>query len=204
MRRRRPARFPGAGGAFLAEADMTDALDPDRLSAAHALYLEGKASVASIATSLGLTTGAFYRLRLRDGWPTRPNPIVARQSTPPAFQQDSASAAWDKPPPPAQAPAGEDDAQLTDRLERALAREVSSFEADADPQAAPAGRNVRILASLVKTLAELRKLEAAPKSKRRKGQMHDGQAQRPPRDLATLREDIAQRLAEFRRSRSTS
>lgn len=182
---------------------MTDALDPDRLSAAHALYLEGAASVASIATSLGLTTGAFYRLRLREGWPTRPNPVVARQTPPPVSQHDDAPAP-DKQPPPVQAPAGEDDAQLTDRLERALAREVSSFEAEADPQAAPAGRNVRILASLVKTLAELRKLEAAPKSKRRKGQMHDGQAQRPPRDLATLREDIAQRLAEFRRSRSTS
>jgi hypothetical protein len=181
---------------------MPETLDPDRLREAHKLYLDGAASVASIAASLGLNTSAFYRLRQREGWPPRPNPILARRkpaaASPPAAPDDRPPA-----PPCAETPPIEDAAELTDRLERALAREVASFEAGAEPEAAPAGRNARILASLVKTLAELRKLEAAPKTKRRQGQTHDGEAKRPPRDLAALREDLARKLAEFRRSRET-
>jgi hypothetical protein len=128
----------------------------------------------------------------------RPSPIK------PAIQAPAPAAPTGGPPPAALPPDGDSDAQLTDRLERALAREVASFETSADPEASPDGRNARILASLVKTLAELRKLEAAPKSKRRQGQANDGETGRPPRDLAALREDLARKLAEFRRGRETS
>ena len=177
-----------------------DDIDAAALARAREIYFAGTATVAEIAAELGLDARGFVRLRTREGWPLRQRSKVAarRKAKPSRVKSVPKRTRPESPPQPPGPPA--DPAQLEQRLADAVSRELATFEGG-EGRAPRTDRNARILSSLAKTLAELRKLEATPKPKGRKGQEPHGPVDPPPRDVAALRADIARRLAEYRRSR---
>lgn len=151
------------------------------LAKARALYDEGATPLSKIAASLGLSAGAFRALRKREDWPPR-----------------------GAPQPPAGAPVRCDDALDTEALEkrlaRALRREIARAESEIENAVHPgAERKARILGLLVKTLGDLRRLGSPDKAQAQKAS--DDRDEKPdeaPRDLATLREALAERLERLR------
>ncbi len=185
-----------------------DDIDPGALEQARRLYMDGGASVADIAATLNLDARRFYELRRARGWPLRkPQPAASRRkgaAPKPKRPARSPSRPVAPPPPVTQDVSAPpvDSGELERRLAHAVSRELATFEGRAPDSATGTDRNARILSSLARTLAELRKLEAAPAGRgKRQGQPHAGQPERPPRDLATLREELARKLAEYRQSR---
>lgn len=177
-----------------------------RLKRARALYDAGEAPLKTIAAELRIGEDSFRRLRKRQAWPPRP-----RTARPPDTCDASAS-----PPAAPEAEAGDeriDRASTRRRLVRAIRREIVRVESQLDAVASPgAERRSRILASLAKTLAELRRLDE-PKTHTRgeAGDDRQGDASRtedapgeqpPPRDLAALRQALVDRLEELRGRRN--
>lgn len=148
------------------------------LARARALYDEGRAPLKEIARQLRLSDAAFRALRQRDAWPPR-------------------RAAAPVPAPPETAPEEPFDAQaLERRLARALRREIARAESEIENASHPgAERKARILGLLVKTLADLRRLDAD----KTKG---SDETDDPPRDLAALRQALVDRLEALRGKRS--
>lgn len=181
-------------------------------SEARALYDSG-APVAHVAKALGMSVDAFRRWRQKQGWPMRPSPIVRkRPATTPApkvraaRKRKSTKSPKSPTPPPAitaegLAPDNADDPpvhlpdmrrRVGDRTQSELAKvhRLLSSGTTEDVE-----RNARILASLVKTLAELRRLEALDPLAGAPTHAAEGQdEERPPRDLATLRDELARAL----------
>ncbi len=98
---------------------------------------------------------------------------------------------------------------LSRRVEAAVRRELAGIEKrlGTDADAASAERNARVLASLVKSLAELGRIDAARNEtggagNESKGGDAETQDERPPRDLAELREELAARLDRLRAERA--
>lgn len=84
---------------------------------------------------------------------------------------------------------------LRRQLEGRLHREISSAGSRlASASDAAAERAARTLASLVKSLAELRRLESLDPSTAGQTGDADARDERPPRDLDTLREELARAL----------
>ena len=160
-------------------------------SEARALYDSG-APVAHVAKALGLSADAFRRLRQKQGWPMRPSPIVRRSSAPPPAPtmqpDDPTTETADDPPvnlPDVRRRVGDAAQSELAKVHRLLA---SGKTEDVE-------RNARLLASLVKTLAELRRLEALDPLAGAPTPAAEGQDdERPPRDLATLRDELARAL----------
>ena len=161
-------------------------------------------SLASIAAGLGISQTTLRRRRLRWGWPERPaaggveadQRPVRKAAKPVAAAEDAA--------------VGVDTRGLSRRVEAAVRRELSGLEkrltGSADP--AEAERNARVLASLVKSLVELGRLEAVRKQTGGGGHESSGvdateDDRRPPRDLAELREALAARLERIRAERES-
>ena len=173
-----------------------------RISAAKAArarerFDKGEA-VAAIGKDLGLSPKAFRAWRAKKNWPERPPRARAAPppETPPAAE----------PPPPAEPPPAPDDdapvdiAALRRRLERAVEAELASVGTRLSGANVAAGeRNARLLASLVKTFAELRRLEALEPAPSRPGAAHDDE--RPPRDLRVLRHELARTVERLARER---
>lgn len=98
---------------------------------------------------------------------------------------------------------------LSRRVEAAVRRELAGIEKrlGTGADAASAERNARVLASLVKSLAELGRIDAARNETGGAGNESNGgdaetQDERPPRDLAELREELAARLDRLRAERA--
>lgn len=159
-------------------------------------------SIHSIASLLGVSGNTMRKyIRLWE-WPARP--AKGRKAT-----------------RPVEAPDGDaiDTRRLARRVEATVRKQLASIEqrigGEADP--ADAERDARVLASLVKSLAELARLDAAGAvaagksagAGGRKGTggadddltISGGNAARPPRDLAELREELAARLRHLRAGR---
>lgn len=184
---------------------------------ARALYDSG-APVAQVAAALGMDAREFLRHRKAHGWPLRPSPVRkseasgVKPSSKPAAKRKTRrarkSVAPRKPPArqpelpgtqPSDAAAAAPAADFTHtrrKLERALHHNLASVEKklssgdDADVE-----RNARTLASLVKSLAELRRLEALePRSDDNTGAADENDDERRPRDIDTLRDELARAL----------
>lgn len=81
--------------------------------------------------------------------------------------------------------------QLQQRLQKEIAGVGARFESGSE---VAAERTARMLASLVKSLAELRRLEALDPSDEGTSGDADERDERPPRDLETLREELSRAL----------
>ncbi|MDB5640983.1 MAG: hypothetical protein JWN07_300 [Hyphomicrobiales bacterium] len=159
------------------------------LARARALYEAGETPLAKIAATLGLSPAAFRTLRKREDWPAR----GAVASPPVAI---------------APAEAGDetlDTLALERRLVRALRREIARAESEIENTAHPgAERKARILGLLVKTLGDLRRLGAADKAQTQRGADDGPEPARDeaPRELAALREALAERIESLRGERN--
>ena len=91
---------------------------------------------------------------------------------------------------------------LARRVERAVRSELGAIERRLNTStAASAEKNARILASLVKSLAELRKLDRDDAEVRNRNTQSEGEDDgdnKPPRDMARLRQELADTLARIR------
>lgn len=192
---------------------------PLSLDEARALY-DGGATVAAVAAAMEVDPSTFLRLRKKHAWPLRPSPIAAsakpargnekprrakRESTkrPPAKRKTPTV----PPPasaPPASVPAEPAPADLAPvdvpavrrQLETAVKVNLACVQNTlASGDVADVERNARLLASLVKSLAELRRLEALEaRSGDGAGAADASEDERPPRDLETLRDELARAL----------
>jgi hypothetical protein len=189
---------------------------PITLSEARALYDSG-APVAHVAAALELDARAFLRLRRQHDWPLRPSPIrnAAKAKRAGAKRADASAPAQAAPAvspadvyltlddvTPADRSAGEAATHTVDigALRRQLANATQSELATVQKTLASGKpedieRNARLLASLVKTLAELRRLEALDPQCGAKPLAVEGMDDEPPpRDLETLRDELARAL----------
>lgn len=160
----------------------------EKIAQARLLYDAG-APIPEILTLLGLSVGRFRRFREANEWPLRPSAC--------------ARPAGDAPAPAKAAPA--DPARLIARLEDAVEREFARAESALDKQAPKtAEASARTLATLVKALAELKRLRRDADAPREEAARDDDDApddDAPPRDLAELRAELARRLERLRGER---
>lgn len=156
------------------------------------LLYDAGAPIAEILAVLSLSVGQFRRFRDANGWPLRPS-ACARPS-------DAA------PPPAPRADPGRLIARLEDAVEREFARAEAALDKHA-PKTAEA--SARTLATLVKALAELKRLRPDADTAREDAPRDDDDAYQdaadnddaPPRDLAELRTELARRLERLRGER---
>ena len=145
-------------------------------------------SYMRIGEALFKTTGAAYRLMQREAWPARP---ARRSGAPPSA--GATAKRFDTPM------AADSLAHNIESIIRASLRDVELRLKSST--AANAEKHARVLASLVKSLGELRKLEreAGPKRSAREGEDDSGASTPgPPRDMAELRAELAAHLARLR------
>lgn len=176
-------------------------------------------SKASIAAFLGVSTVTLAKY-IRDwGWPARPARGAGTGSV--GLVPDVCATTGLKGLPE-KAAGRVDTCRLASRVETAVRKQLASIESRIGGSADPsdAERNARVLASLVKSLAELGKFEAARQDSEKassgvarkpdfgkEGSSGDHAQQsdeRPPRDLAQLREELAARLEKIQLDRSAS
>ncbi|MGE3247029.1 MAG: hypothetical protein AB7F96_02705 [Beijerinckiaceae bacterium] len=157
-------------------------------------------SLEEIARAHGMSRAVLTRRILTLGWTRKLS--EARRNT--AREQNIAP---DTTELFEQAP-GSGTSALSRKVENAVRRELAGIEqnlgAKGDP--ADAERNARVLASLVKSLVELGRLEASRRedgnAKEGSGGAHAEQSgERPPRNLAQLREELAARLDRIQADR---
>jgi len=160
-----------------------------KIEQARLLYDAG-APIAEILALLKLTAAQFRRFREANGWPMRAS-ACARKADPPQPPQ---------PPPPAR-----DHGRLIARLEDAVEQEFARAEAALAKHAPKTiEASARTLASLVKTLAELKRMRRESEDRENdadddsdhSASARDGDA--PPRELAELRAELARRLERLR------
>ncbi len=165
----------------------------EKIAQAKLLYDSGVAPIPEILKLLGMNVGQFRRFRENNGWPLRASACAPK-----------------KAPKEAHAVKRRGDARgLIARLEDAVQQEFARAEA-ALAKHAPKSieASARTLASLVKTLAELKRMRreadqnedgAVNDSDAAAGDAHD----EPPRELAELRAELTRRLERLRGERPT-
>jgi hypothetical protein len=155
---------------------------PPRAKIAQAkLLYDAGAPIAKIATLLGMTDARFRAFRETNGWPLRAS--ACKRKTAPAS----------KPADPSRLIA-----RLEDAVEREFARAESALEKHA-PKTIEA--SARTLATLVKTLAELKRMRRDADDSSEEPTRPDDDASatdEPPRELAELRAELARRLERLR------
>jgi len=171
---------------------MPEKFEPDdaTIEVARNLYDEGQ-SWKKVAAAFGVSVTTAKKYIALWEWPVREAEI------PPQFQKKSADPKREPQDQPAEQP--RDTAALARRVETTVRKELTAIEKRmGSSTGASAERNARVLASLVKSLAELRKLdrEDAQNQNRNEGD-HDDEP-RPPRDLARLRDELAADLERIR------
>jgi hypothetical protein len=162
----------------------------EKLAQAKLLYDAGVAPVSEILALLGMSVHQFRRFRQVQGWPLRASPI------------SRAAARSAKAAPAAQAPAASLIARLEDAVEREFARAEVALQKHA-PKTIE--QSARTLASLVRTLGELKRMkreaeafgETAKETYERDGDAGDQPYDEPPRELAQLRAELARRLGRL-------
>jgi hypothetical protein len=157
-------------------ADSETTVDEAKL-----LYDAGVEPVAKVRAMLGMSDKEFRAFRMAQGWPMRASPIRRRASTAPA---------------PAKKPSKSLIARLEDAVEREFARAETSLD-EGEPKSME--QSARVLASLVRSLSELKRMNRdaglAPRDAEEGDESGaDASADEPPRRLAELREELARRL----------
>jgi hypothetical protein len=184
-------RFPPPAAAPSAFPDMQKKPPLPRAKIAQAkLLYDAGAPIAEITKLLAMTPARFMTFRMQHGWPKRAPACRPR-------------AAAEGPPPPATKPA--DAGRLIARLEDAVEREFARAEAALEKQAPKTiEASARTLATLVKTLAELKRMRRDAGETDEGAKTHDeddAAPEEPPRDLAELRAELARRLERLRGER---
>jgi len=164
---------------------------PDKIEQAKLLYDSGVAPISEILKLTGMSVGRFRRFREQNNWPKRPSAC-----TPNKKAADEGPSTPKKP---------RDAGRLIARLEEAVEQEFARAEkalARHAPKSVEA--SARTLASLVKTLAELKRMRRETEDKR-DGPTDDSDAgggdsarDEPPRELAELRAELGRRLERLR------
>jgi hypothetical protein len=153
----------------------------EKIAQAKLLYDAG-APIVQITTLLGMSAKKFLAFREANDWPKRASvcpPKSARVEP---------------------APATVDPAGLIVKLEDAVAREFARVETALEKQAPKTiETSARALATLVKTLAELKRMRReADETREDATRPDDDNADEPPRELAELRAELARRLERLR------
>lgn len=176
---------------------MFEKFEPDANSVEEArrLYDQG-AAWKDVAAALGASIATARKYAKIWGWPEREKATPAVSSRTAKAQKKYRATSKEKEN------SCDDIPSLARRVETAVRKELTAVERRlGSSTAAAAERNARVLASLVKSLAELRKLERDDRqdeTKRNEGDNDDGP--RPPRDLARLREELEATLARIQSS----
>jgi hypothetical protein len=156
------------------------------------LYDSGVAPISEVLALLGMSASQFRSFRMKHGWPMRASACPPRGKK---AKANSIQPLRGKPP-----------GALIARLEDAVAREFARAEAALARQTPKSiETSARTLASLVKTLAELKRMSreaeaekgAAGEGDERNG-ADDDNFDPPPRELAELRAELARRLERLR------
>jgi hypothetical protein len=163
--------------------------DPETRERARRLYEGELVSQADIALMLGLTDSTLRRRIQQWGWARRTHDIAdGLPSAPPptAFQPCDGEATYDR-------------RSTIERVRCAVDREIAAVEAalsrlgSLTRRVPESERAARTLASLVKTLTELKRLETAS---------DEGEADDGPADIDEFRRDLARRLHGLCESRA--
>jgi hypothetical protein len=165
-----------------------------KIDQAKLLYDSGVAPVSEVAKLLDMSARQFRAFRLKHGWPLRASACAPKNGE--AKQKENTVGPLRGKPPRA----------LIARLEDAIAREFARTEAALAKQTPKTMEaSARTLASLVKTLAELKRMsrDAAPDAeaageKDERSAAADEYLDAPPRELAELRAELARRLERLR------
>lgn len=145
------------------------------------LYDAGVEPIAKVREMLDMSEGQFRAFRLAQGWPMRASPIK-RADAP-------------REPAPTKAPSKSLIARLEEAVEREFVRAETALE-KGGPKSMEA--SARVLASLVRSLSELKRMtrDSGPAASEAEEDESgaDASADEPPRRLAELREELARRL----------
>ena len=170
----------------------------EAVTKAKLLYDSGVTPIPEIRELLGMSVSQFHAFRVRNGWPLR-----ARFGRPAAAAKTAtATSSWRHEGSNVRpiSPEREHEARIMiARLEDAVAREFARAE-DALAKYAPKSSetSARTLSSLVKTLAELKRMRRDGEATESAKEVHDDADEvdddAPPRNLAELRAELARRL----------
>lgn len=154
---------------------------PAKAARARLLYDSGQ-PLGEIAKTLGMSEARFRAWRMSEGWPSR----AANRRKDPAAETPAKA----EPRRPL------DHGRLIARLEDAIETEFARVEAALEKQTPKTiETSARALATLVKTLAEFRRLRRdAVETQENAAPADDDTADAPPRELAQLRAELARRL----------
>jgi hypothetical protein len=165
----------------------------ETIEQARLLYDAGVASLPEVRKLLGMSAGRFLAFRRKHGWPLRASARARRGA-----KVEAKSVA-----PQRAKPSRALIARLEDAVEREFAR-VDAALAREPPESIET--SARTLASLVKTLAELKRMsrdEDVGRAVARKGGERNGADDEnlapPSRPLAELNAELAQRVERLRR-----
>jgi hypothetical protein len=172
----------------------------EKLEQARLLYDGGVTPIPEILKLLGVSQKAFYRYRVEHNWPMREPP------TRPNYRRTQAAPGATAPPRPATGPS--DARALIARLEEAVTQEFTRVEAALGKKAPRSvEQSARALASLVRSLAELKRLRRDSEFETVNARDDDDangadaeSSDRPPRELAELRAELARRLERLGRA----
>ncbi|HEY8161297.1 MAG: hypothetical protein ACR650_04380 [Methylocystis sp.] len=168
---------------------MQKKTSPPRAKVAQAkLLYDAGAPLAEITTLLGMSDSQFRSFRERNGWPKRASACKRKASVEETLG-----------PSPRPADPRRLIARLEDAVEREFARAEAALEKSA-PKTIEA--SARTLATLVKTLAELKRMRReSDETKEDATRPDDDASDEPPRELAELRAELARRLERLRGER---
>jgi len=163
----------------------------EKIAQAKLLYDAGVTSIAEIIKLLGMNDSQFRRFREINGWPMRASACAPKKKSASEIQRLPTK------------DAGGLIARLEDAVEREFARAEAALEKHA-PKTIEA--SARTLATLVKTLAELKRMrreanETKDGHRDDNDECADAAHDEPPRELAELRAELARRLERLRGER---
>lgn len=202
-----PKAAGGGGGArraalFPAEREpamkkKTASPNNETIAKAKLLYDSGVTPIPEILALLEMSAAQFHTFRVRNGWPLRarfgrPKADVETKGATPKRHDGSNVRPI--------SPEREHEARIMiARLEDAVAREFARAEAALAKYAPKSSEtSARTLSSLVKTLAELKRMRRDGKATETAKEAHDDADEvdddAPPRNLAELRAELARRL----------
>ena len=175
-------------------------ISPETVEETRLLYEAAVVPVRDCMDNIGLKRDAFYALAHTLGWKLRRPPATGGGDV-----SDASDANESKPaapqasemPPARVAPMVPD--ELIPKIEAAINREFAHAEhALAHGEPRNAEKTARTMASLVRSLAELKRVQRDAQGH---GTHNDGADEAPARDLAELKAELARRLDRLRQSR---
>lgn len=169
-------------------------------------YREGSLTVDQVVERHGSTHSALYWAIRKSREPSRRSKTKPARKAKPPRRAARRQIAPSRPPLPGKAaPERIADSSVTERLERLLLARIADLEDRPVPRRlSDPERLARALASHVRTLAALRRLEAANPAGRevrnapRAGGQESDEPDRPVRSLAELRDELGRHLERIR------